>query len=100
VDEARRELRSLAGELWQRTYAIPLYCPISRICWWIPTCEEVREAASGLTGLSNSMSELGGRQVHIDAIIKALHLYDPASSKIVRRSLRQKVSVRLGKRAQ
>src|SRR5215216_1042459 len=37
LDGAHRELRSLAGELWQRVYAIPLYAPLSRVCWWLPT---------------------------------------------------------------
>lgn len=94
VDEARRELRSLAGHLWQRTYAIPLYGPLSRVCWWMPTREEIPKASGALIGLSNSMSGATGRYEYVADVRKGLHLYDPSAAPPVRRPLRARIGER------
>jgi hypothetical protein len=95
IEEARRELRSLSGELWQRTYAIPLYGPISRVCWFAPTWQEIREAASGLIGLSNSLGDYRFTGDYIPKIRKGLHIYDPGAYVETKPPLRQRIAGRL-----
>lgn len=94
VEEARRELRSLAGELWQRTYAIPFYAFICRVCWWIPTLQEIQDAASGLIGLSNSFSSPHLRSGYVTKIRQGLHLYDPDAPAIDRLPLCERLTGR------
>jgi hypothetical protein len=65
VEEARCELRSLAGELWQRTNAIPFYGPIPRACRWVPSWPEIEKAASGLIGLSFGLDSFHLKQDYI-----------------------------------
>jgi len=59
LDEAHGELRSLAGILWQQVYAIPLYQTVARVCWWIPTYDDIQVASSNLVSLSNSVGHPG-----------------------------------------
>lgn len=103
IDEARRELRSLAGELWQRTHAIPFYGPLSRVCWWIPTHAEIRAASAGLIGMSNSLGGSLERAFsssgYVAQVRQGLHLHDPEAAVTVHRSLRDRLSDRFRRRA-
>lgn len=95
LEEARRELRSLAGELWQRTYAIPLYGALSRVFRGLPSRPEIREASGNLIGLSNSLGRTEPGADRVSTIRHALHMYDPDASVVVHPSLRERVTKRL-----
>lgn len=92
ADEARRELVSLSGELWQRTNAIPFYGLIARIFPGVPSWEEIRLASGHLGGLGNSLNEVGGtRSEHIKIIRQALRLHDPTVALPERRSFKSRI---------
>ena len=91
VEEARRELMSLSGELMQRTYAIPAYGLFARLpC--VASWAEMRLESANLCGLAKSLIEVGGtRSEHIAHIRTALHLHDPTQPLPVRRTIRQRL---------
>jgi len=75
-DEARKAYRNLAGELWQRTYAIPLYRLWARLFRrWVPSPREIQLAAQGLVGLSNSTFGDRTRGEHADWVRTGLRLW-------------------------
>jgi hypothetical protein len=78
VEEARRELMSLSGELLQRTYAIPGYGLYARLFPRLASWQEIRDASGHLGGLAKSLDQVGGtRSEHIANIRGALRLHDP-----------------------
>lgn len=77
--EAVTVYRDLASQLWQRSYAIPapVFWVLSR-CRVLPNWDEIRKAASGLTGLSNTVMDSGshdGRDTHANMVRNALRLH-------------------------
>ena len=92
VEDAKRELMNLSGELWQRSHAIPIYGVFARILPTVPSWEEIVLASGHLGGLAQNQNEVGGtRREHIAAVRKALRLHDPTVAQPERRPLRDRL---------